>query len=234
MCPYNLLVSIQHPQNRGRGSSTAYMKLKKLNFWPKNNYFWPLFHEKWQVLVHTHAVNCVFVIYMPLQPAFSYPAPFKWRGGVFNCLSDAKRTQFLTGKRPFFAIFHEKRPNLVHTDAVNCDFLLCVCLHPASLHPAPSKWGGGGLQLLVWGQKRSIFDQKTATFGQFFMKNGKFWYIQMLQIVFSSSVCPNNLLFCIQHPQNGRGGLRMLVWRRKNSIFDQKTAILGRFFFHEK
>ena len=31
-------------------------------------------------------------------------------------------------------------------------------------------------------------------------------YIQMLQIVFSSSVCPYNLLFRIQHPQNGRGG----------------------------
>ena len=71
----------------------------------------------------------------------------------------------------------------------------------------PQNGGGRGLQLLVWGQKTSIFDQKTATFGRFFMKNGKFWYIQMLQIVFSSSVCPYNLLFRIQHPQNGGGGL---------------------------
>ena len=63
--------------------------------------------------------------------------------GVFNCLSEAKRTQFLTGKRSFFL--------------------------------------------------------------RFFMKNGKFWYIRMLQIVFSCSVSAYILLFCIQHPQN-RGG----------------------------
>ena len=139
LCPYNLLVGIQHPQNRGRGSSTAYLKLKKPNLWQKNNHFWPFFHEKWQILVHTHAVNCVFVIYMPLQPASSYPAPSKWRGGVFNCLSEAKRTEFLTRNWPIFSIFHEKRQILVHTDAVNCDILLCVCLHPAFSHPAPSK-----------------------------------------------------------------------------------------------
>ena len=151
--------------------------------------------------------------------------------GVFNCLSEAKRTQFLTGRSFFLAIFHEKRQILVHTNAVNCVFLLCVCLHPAFSHPAPSKQGGRGLQLLVWGQKPSIFDQKMAIFGRFFMKIGKFWYIQMLQIVFSSSVCPYNLLFRIPHPQNGGGGSSNACLAPKNSIFDQKTAILGRFFF---
>ena len=44
---------------------------------------------------------------------------------MFNCLSEAKRTQFLTGKRFFFAIFHEKRQILVHTNAV-----MLSCLTP--------------------------------------------------------------------------------------------------------
>ena len=105
--------------------------------------------------------------------------------GVFNCLSEAERTQFFYRKTViFFRFFIKKRQNLVHTDAVNCVSLLCVYLHPASSHPEPSRKGVRGLQLLVWGQKPSIFDQKTAIFGQFFMKNGKVWYIQMLQIVF--------------------------------------------------
>ena len=50
------------------------------------------------------------------------------------------------------------------------------------------------------------------------MKNGKFWYIQMLQIVFSSSVCPYNLLFRIQHPQNGGGFFECLSGAEKLNL----------------
>ena len=62
------------------------------------------------------------------------------------------------------------------------------------------------------------------------MKNGKVWYIQMLQTVFSSSVCPYNLLFRIQHPQKGGGGLRMLVWCRKAQSLTKKRPFLAFFF----
>ena len=64
------------------------------------------------------------------------------------------------------------------------------------------------------------------------MKNGTFWYIQMLQIVLLSAVCPYNLPICIQHPQKGMRSSNACL-TPKNSVFDQKTTILGR-FFHEK
>ena len=85
--------------------------------------------------------SCFVAAYILL---FRMQHPQNRGGGVFNCLSGAKKLQFLTKKRPFLA--------------------------------------------------------------EFFMKNGRFWYIQMLQIVFQSSVFPYNLLFPIQHPQK-RGGV---------------------------
>ena len=36
------------------------------------------------------------------------PAPSKQGGVVYNCLSEAKKTPFLTKKRPFLAIFSSK------------------------------------------------------------------------------------------------------------------------------
>ena len=50
------------------------------------------------------------------------------------------------------------------------------------------------------------------------MKNWKFWYIQMLQIVFLSSVCPYNLRFCIQHPQSGGGVFECLSGAEKLNL----------------
>ena len=38
--------------------------------------------------------NCVFVIYMHLQPAFSYPAPSKWRGGSSTACLRPKELNF--------------------------------------------------------------------------------------------------------------------------------------------
>ena len=49
-------------------------------------------------MVHAHAANCVFVIYMPPQPVFFASSTLKIGGGVFNCLSEANKTQFLTTK----------------------------------------------------------------------------------------------------------------------------------------
>ena len=54
------------------------------------------------------AVNCVFLICVCLQPASSHPAPSKKGGGVFNCLAEGKKIQFLTKKLPFLADFGRK------------------------------------------------------------------------------------------------------------------------------
>ena len=49
-----------------RGSSTAYVRPKSAIFDQKTGIFGRFFHEKWQILVHTHAANRVFVLHMPL------------------------------------------------------------------------------------------------------------------------------------------------------------------------
>ena len=55
--------------------------------------------------------------------------------------------------------------------------MICVPLQIAFLDPAPSKKGGGSSTACLK-PKISIFDQKKAIFGLFFMKNGKFWCIR--------------------------------------------------------
>ena len=65
---------------------------------------------------------------------------------------------------------------------------------------------GPGSSIACLKPKKSIMDHKVAIFCQFFMKNGTFWYIRMLQIVFSSSVSAYNLLLCIQYLNIGGGG----------------------------
>ena len=139
--------------------------------------------------------------------------------GVFNRLSEAKKTQFLTGNWSFFfAICREKRQNFgTYGCCKLCFSALCL---PTSCFLASStlKKGGEGSSTACVGPKTINFDQKTAIFGRFFMKHGKFWYIQMLQIVFSLSVCPHNLLLHIQHPQNGWGFCECLSGAEKLNL----------------
>ena len=74
---------------------------------------------------------------------------------------------------------------------------------------------GGGVFNCLSGAENLKF---LTSFGRFFMKNGTFWYIQMLQIVFSSSVCPYNLLLQIQHPQKGWGIFECLSCAEKLNL----------------
>ena len=75
----------------GAGVLQLLVLSKKTQFLTKKRPFLAVFfQEKWQFFVHTHAVNCVFVICVPLKPLFRIQHPQN-RGGVFNCLSEAKK-----------------------------------------------------------------------------------------------------------------------------------------------
>ena len=90
---------------------------KKQTIFDKKWLFFADFVEKWQILGHKNAVNCVWAIGVSTQHAFFASSTLKMGGGLCNCLSEAKILNF---------------------------------------------------------------DQETAIFGSFSMKNSKFWCIQML------------------------------------------------------
>ena len=72
-----------------------------------------------------------------------------------------------------------------------------------------------------------------AIFGRFFMKNGNFWCIHMLQIVFLSSIYASPTCFFASSTLKIGGGVFSCLSQAENSIFDQKTAFFGRFFMEK-
>ena len=99
---------------------------------------------------HSYAHTIMFYVVLWRISLFCNEHPPIGREGWFSCLFQAKKNkQFLIKKWLFFADFVEKWQILGHKNAVNCVWAIGVSTQHAFLHPAPSEWGGGPLQLPV-------------------------------------------------------------------------------------
>ena len=124
--------------------------------------------------MYTNAVNCVFMICVPLQPTLSHAATSNQGRGSFNCLFDTKNSTF-DQKRPFFVRFFIKNSKFWFIRMLQ----LCFTDLCAPLNTIPCEIEGGGFPDPYLKLKNS-FDHKTAIIGHVFMKNGPFPCIHML------------------------------------------------------
>ena len=98
-------------------------------------------------------------------------------------------------KRPFLAVFlpEKKWQILVQTHAVNCFFLIHVCLQTVFCIQYPQN-RAGGFSAACLNSKNSILDQKTAIFGRFFMKMANCGAGACCELCFSDLCAPTTYL----------------------------------------
>ena len=98
---------------------------------------------------------------------FCIQQPQNRGGGVFKCLSEAQKLNFLTKKPAFLAFFFiDKWQILVHTDSVNGVYVICVPLQPVFLGSSNLQIGRGSSTACLK-PKISIFDKKRPFLADF-------------------------------------------------------------------